>query len=867
MTSCANAIFIPGDDTSPERALLGGKAFNLHRLAGCGVVVPGWIALMAGFPRDDAASAKTAIMQAMDAAGLGGRYFAVRSSAVGEDGVRLSFAGLFESFLFVPRDAICRAVEGVWASALSGRVADYCKRNGIEPSALKVAVIVQEMVDAECSGVAFGVDLQTGSRAGSTISAVYGLGEGLVLGRTDADTYYAGPDGLRREVASKDLQVVFANGDGGGTVEIPVEPALRDSPVLTDARIQEVAAAVRSISAQFGRIQDIEWAYGRDGRLIILQSRPVTTLAMLPDPSGTGVLWDNSNIVESYPGQTQPLTFSFIREVYTEVYIQFCLMMGVEREVIDANPDVFEMLGLIKGRVYYNLLNWYRMLMLLPGYEINAGFMEQMMGVKVRLDEKPTVVPSRRWKYGRVASLAWRMLCNLMRHEKSVAAFTSHFNALVTPLENRSFAHEPPQWIVAQYGKLESGLLRAWQPPLVNDFFAMIAYGMLKKVLVKWDVSPGGTLQNDLLVGVGDIISAEPMRRLTALAATAGRDAALVTALVELPSGEFIRRMGEFPEFEQEFNAYIARFGIRCMGELKLETVTYAQNPALLVDIIRSYVTTAADSATRRHTGAKEDSLHDEARRRVSEKLAGHPLRALWFNFLLRHTRRLVANRENMRFERTRLFAVVRNMFLGIGATLRNEGVIEETRDIFMLTKDEVFGFINGTGVSCRLADVIRLRKEEYSRWAHEPAPSERFRTIGMVHHGNRYSGEAAVETPATPGAGGVLRGIGCCGGVVRGTARVVSSPEDVAGLGGRILVARRTDPGWGPLFPVTIGVLVERGSVLSHAAILTRELGIPSVVAVSGLMDAVADGDEIELDGSAGTVRIIRKGGGDENA
>ena len=513
-------LFLPGASATAATGL-GGKAENLWRLAQCRVDVPRWIALdaaclaqvTAGAP-DAAAAIRTfafppewpaTLNEALDQAGITAAFLAVRSSAAGEDGDQHSFAGQLDSCLFVRRDRLTEAIRQVWLSAFGERAAAYRRQNRLTDQPIRVAVIIQEMVEADVSGVAFDVDLATGSRRGTTISAVYGLGEGLVSGLLNADTFYC-HDGVvsRREIAVKNQAVVFASAQTGGTKLADVPADLRQLPAVDDETVKRIAATVRQLSAAFGRPQDVEWAL-KDGSLKILQTRPITTLDRLADGDGLELLWDNSNIVESYPGVTTPLTFSFIRKVYREVYRQFCLMMGVEPALLEANADAFEMLGLIRGRVYYNLYNWYKVLMMLPGYSINAGFMEQMMGVKEPLSRRPVIVESKRWKYRRLAALVTGNLINFLRLDAKVKHFQRNFDAAVAPFENNSPAGRSPHELAAIFNDLEKRLLDSWQPPLINDFFAMIFYGILKKLLVKWDIDQRGTLQNDLLSGAGDI--------------------------------------------------------------------------------------------------------------------------------------------------------------------------------------------------------------------------------------------------------------------------------------------------------------------------------------------------------------------------
>ncbi len=848
-----SAILIPGHGQESD-FILGGKAENLLRLYKFGVLTPRWIVLGAEtlpelLARGDA---EAVIQAALETAGIKAEFYAVRSSAVGEDGDRFSFAGQLDSFLFVRRGQLAAAAEKVLRSASNERVTAYRNQHGLEGSSTGVAVIVQEMVEAKSAGVAFAVDLQTGSRRGATVSAVFGLGEGLVSGELPADTYYVNGNEIRSEIVTKSQRVGF-NSPDGGTRNFELPAAQQDQPVLTSDEILRVAAMAGQISAALGRIQDIEWAFA-GGQLYCLQTRPVTTLDRLADGDGAELIWDNSNIVESYPGVTTPLTFSFIRRVYREVYQQFCLMMGVEKPLIAANAEAFEMLGFIRGRVYYNLLSWYKVLMLLPGYEINAPFMEQMMGVKESLAEKAVIVGSKRGKYRRLGTLIWRNFVNFRRLDSLVKNFQRDFDAIIAPCEKAGFEAYGATDLLVKYREIEQKLLNGWQPPLINDFFAMIFYGVLRKILPRWGIDPHGTLQNNLLIGTGDIISTEPVKQLRRMANLVLDDPALIQFVRDSSNAEFLGGLSKYPQLDTAFHGYLDKFGIRCIGELKLETVTYREDPAPLIDLLRSYVKAGRhDLETARQ---REQELRLQAEQTAADNLKGHPLRRMIFRFVLKHARKLVRNRENLRFERTRLFAIVRDIFLRLGGIFYREGVIEEKRDIFFLTKEEIFDFIEGTSVSTDLTALISTRKAERQENCAGEVPAERFRTRGPVYCGNTFQSTApraeAVQADS-------LHGIGCCGGVVRAQVRIIRDPSLAVELNGCILVAERTDPGWAPLFPVCAGVLVERGSILSHAAIVTRELGIPSIVGIKDLLASLTDGETVEIDGSLGTVTRIR--------
>ena len=174
-----------------------------------------------------------------------------------------------------------------------------------------------------------------------------------------------------------------------------------------------------------------------------------------------------------------------------------------------------------------------------------------------------------------------------------------------------------------------------------------------------------------------------------------------------------------------------------------------------------------------------------------------------------------------------------------------------------LLELDEILGFIEGTATCTNLKGLAALRKAEFERYHGGETPDRRFETRGIVHHGNSF--RAATGTIVAE-SGDERSATGCCPGKVRGPARVIRSPENAEIHPGEILIAERTDPGWVMLFASAAGLVIEHGSLLSHAAIVARELGIPAVIGVTGACRWLADGDIVELDGATGTVRRIEQ-------
>jgi pyruvate,water dikinase len=516
------------------------------------------------------------------------------------------------------------------------------------------------------------------------------------------------------------------------------------------------------------------------------------------------------------------------------------------------------MLGLVRGRVYYNLLNWYRLLAMLPGFATNRRFMEQMMGVKEGIPDEVLAgavaahrVAPWRDRLNLLGSLIG-LVRNLLGLRESIPRFYARLDAALAEPEP-PLTEQRPDELTAHYRMLEARLLTRWDAPLVNDFFAMVFYGLLRKLTASWCGDGEETLQNDLLAGEGGMISAEPARRVREMAAVAAVDAPLTELLATGELGAMERCLAGHGELGPLYRAYLEKFGDRCLDELKLESATLHDDPLPLLRSIGEF-------ARRIRGGTAGQPVDEAAIRRGAEEqvrlaLAGKPLRRLIFARVLGQARARVRDRENLRFERTRLFGRVRRIFVEMGKRFQSDGILADPRDIFWLEKDEIFGFVEGTAASTNLAGLAALRRAEFAAWREMAPPADRFDTRGIVGHGQEYRSTVA---PAQVPAGEMLKGIGCCPGVVRGRVRVIIDPRGAVIRQGEILVAERTDPGWIMLFPACSGLLVERGSLLSHSAIVAREMGIPAVVALAGITAWLHDGDLVEMDGARGVVRKI---------
>lgn len=785
----------------------------------------------------------------------------VRSSAIDEDSPGHSFAGQLSSFLYLASlDDALRAMRSCWASAFSERGLAYRREHGLALRGISVAVVFQRMIDPDQSGVLFTCDPMANASGRFVVSAVHGVGEGLVSGALDADTYWLAANGgevLDQDIADK--REAFRRGAGGeGCGREALPESMRRSPCLSREQLTKLHGLGRKLHDFYGRPQDVEWAF-KGGDCYVLQTRPITALAT--NTQGYPNLWDNSNIVESYGGLTSPLSFTFALRNYKNVYIQFCEILGLSRQVVkDMEYYLGNMLGSVKGRVFYNLYNWYKLVGVLPGFHNNRQFMETMMGVGEQLDDETLerIQPHPSWNTWRGRIRRFRTGVAFFYYhltiQKLVDDFLRRFHRDYERFRALDYERMSSDRIFQLYLEVDQVMLNQWRAPIINDFLCMVHFGVLKKLTTAWLGMLGTSVQNDLLAGEGNLESAEPTKCLIRLAGEVVANTRLRALIEGTPSESLLEALNqsEHQDFYQKIQSYIDRFGFRCMSEMKLEERDLYADPSFLFACLKNYL--RAGTTDLAAYEARERKLRADAEQAVRGALRGW--RAMVYNWSLKHARRAVKNRENTRFARTRAYGIGRRMFWAMGRELSHGGVLSQPADIFYLTLEEVFGIHQGTLVNEDLRALVAGRQREYGHFAAEE-PKIRFLTRGPVYWRNPILA-VADQPDVEPGADYHLRGLPCCPGIVEGVVKVVGAVTDDLNLNGEILVASRTDPGWVPLYPSISGLLVERGSLLSHSAIVAREMGLPTIVGIKALTATLKSGMRIKLDGARGTVTIL---------
>ena len=789
-----------------------------------------------------------------------GSYYAVRSSSVEEDSSNFSFAGQFETYLYVRKENMIEKIKEVWISSFSSHVMRYRKEGKINNEVNVPAVIIQEMINSEKAGVGFSVNPVNGDHDEIVISGTFGLGTSIVDGDENGDLFIYNKETkeIKKEIGIKKVKQSLDFENHG----IKVEEINVGDEVLNDAEITELGENIINIEKYYRKPQDMEWAFEK-GKLYILQSRPITTLEKTDKKTYNTIIWDNSNIVESYPEITLPLTFSFIRKAYSDVYKRFSEITGVPAKVVESYQDIYDnMLGLLKGRVYYNLINWYKLLMLFPNSKGNSKFMEQMMGVKKELSEenlnenlleaegKMTGFEKFRnklEKYKAGFTLFMNMFLIEKKAEKFYKIIDENLNGKNSDLSNKNIKE-----LKKYYKFLENKFLKNWEIPIINDFLVMVWFGLSKKMAEKYIKDDFEKAHNTLIAQEGNsMISVEPSKYIKKMSLMIKNDKSLKDEIKNIinkneKSLVEIFKLTQNAKFNSTLNEYMEKFGDRTVHELKLEAPTLREEPLFLIKMIYSLSIT---ENVQEH--AKRNILEEQ--KKIYDSLKINPIKKYLLKKTLFYAKKFIRLRENLRYERTKVFGTVRKIMKKMGVHLKNNNLINNEKDVFYLTVDEIFGLVDGSIIDVDLKKLIELRKEEYKKYETEAILPDRFLTRGFLGENFYYedlTGNSQLDE-------NTLQGTGCSKGIVKGKVKIVLNPMDTQVEDGDIVVTKSTDPSWVMVFPLLKGLIVEKGSLLSHSAIISREMNIPAIVGVQGATSILKTGDMVQFDGST---EIIKK-------
>ena len=570
-------------------------------------------------------------------------------------------------------------------------------------------------------------------------------------------------------------------------------------------------------------------------------------------------IWDNTNIAESYPGVTLPLTFSFISHAYSQVYLEFLLSIGVSKKKIGESQSIFSnLLGHLQGHVYYNAKNWYSLVRLLPGYRYNRDFFEAMWNPKKKMRRRQPEQLSFRRKIAFLALLlqfAWKLVTARYLIKKFVKDFFIHYDSF-TAVDIKRLSTKK---LAFHYRQIERKLFAAWAVPILNDFRVMIFHGIFRKLVFTVIGREDDHLVGKLLTQHLEMSSLDLVRELQ-LIATGIQNNPAAAALFKsgLSDSVLYKKLDEslnpsLVMVRTQVGDYIRRFGDRNPSELKLESPSLRERPEIMIAFLKQYLT--SDSVPRqKHSGisCQREMAFLKQRFKGRYGLLYYPL-WVFLRYALKTAKESITAREEMRLLRSLAYGLARRVFIQFGTLLNQSNLLHSATDIFFMSREEILGWAERKSSIFGVAEMIKERQKVFKVYKNSPTPPGRVKTYGSDT--SLLIPDEDSENLQKEG----LRGIPASAGTVRGTVVCMKEFNSDQDLRGKILVTRQTDPGWTIVFPLLSGLVTERGNILSHAAIVSRELRIPSVLAVEKATDILKSGDYIELNGSQGTVTILK--------
>ncbi|MGW1008254.1 rifamycin-inactivating phosphotransferase [Streptomyces sp. NPDC002520] len=754
--------------------------------------------------------------------------YAVRSSATAEDLPTASFAGQQDTYLnVVGPTAILRHVSRCWASLFTERAVTYRQRNGIDHRTVHMAVAVQRMVFPHAAGVLFTADPVTGNRNVATVDAGFGLGEALVSGLVNPDVFTVRHGEVVAKAIAAKQRAVHAL-PAGGTQEVAIDSQRQEQPSLTDAQVVRLVQIGRRIEAHFGRPQDIEWCLVDDGFQIV-QSRPITTLFPIPE---TG---DQENHVYVSVGHGQMMTDP-MKPLGLSMW-QLTAMVPMHEAGGRLFVDVTRRLATPAGRA--GLLD-----ALGKGDPLIRDALETVLdrddfvpslpdagpvgppagGAPAPIDTDPAIV----------TELIERSQASIAALERDIRtktgpalfdflmeAFAEHKRVLGDPLNHRT---------------IMAGMEATWW---LND--KLQEWLGEKNAADTLTLSAPGNVTSEMglaLLDVADVI--RPHSEVVAFLEGVEyvEDDAFLDELAKLAGGT---------EARDAIEAYLDRYGMRCVGEIDITRPRWRERPTTLVPMILDNVRNFEPGAAER----RFEQGRQKARQKEQDVLARlRPLpdgdrKADEVKRMIDRVRTFIGYREYPKYDIVSRYFVYKQALLAEAECLVQAGLLREKEDIFYVTFQEFHDVVRSNQVDDQL---IQRRKDAFRSY-HALTPPRVLTSDGEAVTGAYRRDDA----PA-----GALIGLPVSAGTIEGRARVVIDVGEAELEAGDILVTTFTDPSWSPLFVAVAGLVTEVGGLMSHGAVIAREYGLPAVVGVEQATRLIRDGQRIRVHGTDGYVEIL---------
>ena len=764
---------------------------------------------------------------------LGSVPVSVRSSSTMEDRAEATFAGQHDTFLNIrAEDELCEAVKRCWASLWTDRAAGYMHALGISPRQARMAVLVQEMVDPSAAGVAFTVNPVTGDSAQVSVSSAFGLGEATVSGQVTPDHVLVKREPLEvLEFTTASKGTMVTSQEAGGTASIQLTPEQRTAASVTEEQALQVAELALRVEKQMNGVpQDVEWAI-RDGEAFLLQARP---MAWARAPEEEGVRWESP-----VPGANWRRNWrlgEWLSEPVTPLFRTWMLsMMTNSREEMGTGELGWEPRrstwmpqpwSCIVNGYYYSRQDRP------PGFGVPQtpaqGQTPLTPGQRIANRGRNSKETQTKWREGLLPAYLERFQGHLLFDIP--AASSQELLSFINTLSREAADF---WWLMYPigYGFEETNFNPYYEsvvPENVRPPYSTLFVGFFSKVL-------------------------EGEESLHAAAQRVKADPSLAQRFSTSTPEAVLRSLGELPNwFGQWLQSYRDEYGHQIYN-LDCYFPTSGEEPEAIIATIQSYL--RFETRSPRETIEEVAHRREEAVQQVLDALADQPDDQQNMRQAIEGFQMSASVREDFGFYMQRPWPLIRRSLLELGRRMVGAGVVQEADQVFFLEQDEVVGALAALDRSERVGSLADVAVGRRHTWEYQ-------RTLGAPDRIPLDQKKTGMDdTPEfiqdEQGARVVGRAVGV--GRARGRAKVVRSPDEISRfLKGDILVASAASPAFTPFLLLAAGMVLEAGGGASHSSLIARELGIPTVVNTGIATQVIRDGQMIEVDGSAGVVRLL---------
>lgn len=560
-------------------------------------------------------------------------------------------------------------------------------------------------------------------------------------------------------------------------------------------------------------------------------------------------VWDKTNIGENYPGVTSPLTYSFIRAAYSQVYRNFLLLLGISEEEVNKNKHILDnMLGYIYGEVYYNINNWYEFLKIIPGYSFNKGYFETMLQpVKKKKDQKSS---KKEFILGlwRNKSIVLRLMYHILFIKKMYTKFSTKYASLTESFKTSDWKNYENVKLVNYYFSLQNNFFSIWAYTIVNDFKVMIFFGVLTEFIKKHFPDNQNHILNSIYGLRQKPESVAPLLGLIEIANLVNSDEKF-RALFKKSNNSILESLDQdqYSRLSKSIYTYLEDYGERSFNELKLEDISFKESPEDLISILKYYVGLSQNQRDK----LKLSCIPQRSR----IELNGVKLNLLkggLFSYIRRNAVAAIYKREEYRIKRGKVFNIAKQIFKEFGGRMVSYKVLNDVDDIYYLYTSEILDSFQFHRLPEHYSKIAQERRKLCKDMSQIQLPrryvSDQY--INNTKPNRRRNGPKQLSNK-------IFNGTITSKGVLNKERAVVMSSFDMnTDVNGKVLVTHATDPGWTIFFPLIKGIVIEHGGVLSHASIVAREFGIPCII-IEDATSYIDDNDIISINPEDETLTI----------